>query len=87
MESSNKTINKAYMLIYGRVQTLRDKMESERMKLYDRWPVDCYGVKADCIWERKKKEYQEEVDLLEHYLVAWSDLVCIIEGGGTYEKK
>lgn len=80
MQSSNKTVNKAYMLIYDRVQTLYTKMEAERKKIYDRWPVDYYGIKAKMIWDQKQTAYQEEIRLLEQYLRAWPDFIGIMEG-------
>lgn len=79
MTSGNKTVNKAMYLLIERREKLREKKQSLRDRIDEKYPYDMYSIKGDMIFDQKSKDLDDEIKLLSTYISGMFDLIEIIE--------
>ena len=79
MVSGNKTFNKAIDLLITRREKLREKKQSLRDWVDEKYPFELYGCKGMSIFEQKSKDLDNEIKLLSTYISGMYDLIEIVE--------
>lgn len=79
MTSGNKTFNKAIDLLITRREKLREKKQSLRDWVDEKYPYEMCGLKGMTIFEQKSKDLDDEIKLLSTYISGMYDLIEIVE--------
>ncbi len=79
MVSGNKTFNKAIDLLIARREKLREKKQSLRDWVDEKYPYEMCGLKGMTIYEQKSKDLDAEIKLLSTYISGMYDLIEIVE--------
>lgn len=80
MTSENKTVYKSLELLINRREKLREKKQTLRERIDEKYPFEIYGCKADQVFDDKSAELDGEIELLSKYISGFYDLMEIIEG-------
>lgn len=79
MTSENKTVMKAISTIIDRREKLREKKQTLRYRIDEKYPYDSHGLKGEMIFDEKSSELDAEIKLLSKYISGMYDLIEIIE--------
>lgn len=79
MTSDNKTVMKAISTIIDRREKLREKKQTLRDRIDEKYPYDSHGLKGEMIFDEKSRELDAEIKLLSKYISGIYDLIEIIE--------
>lgn len=81
MTSENKTVYKSLDVLINRREKLREKKQTLRDRIDEKYPFEIYGLKGDQVFDDKSAELDGEIELLSKYISGFYDLMEIIEGG------
>ncbi len=80
MISNNKTVNRAHAIIAARIEKLREKKQTLRDRIDEKYPCDVYGNKGEMYFDKYSKKYDDEINLLRKYDSGMYELIEMIEG-------
>lgn len=80
MLSRIKAVNRASEEIRHRLERLKENRAMLKAKIYDRYPVSEYGIKAEMVFNSKAEQLDADIALLERYLIGISNMIEIEEG-------
>lgn len=79
MQSHNKTVIKAHNVIKQRIEVLRDKKQTLKERIDEKYPYEIHGMKGETQFEKYSKKYEDEINLLRKYDSGMYDLMEMVE--------
>lgn len=74
-----RSIDKAGQLIKAELDKKKEKRNRLREEIYEKYPEDIYGIKAEMLFDEKRQELDKEIALLRKFAIAWHNTVEMIE--------